>query len=58
MPISLEKSIPFFSAKRRASGDIGIKAVPREGFVFLRDSSGVMACWFSTYSSLETERVF
>jgi hypothetical protein len=58
VPISWEKSIPFFSAKRRASGDMGIKPVPKEGFVFLRDSSGVRAFCFSIYSSLETETVF
>ncbi len=57
-PVSFEKSTPSFSAKRRASGDIGIKASPKEGFVFLRDSSGVMAFCFSIYSSLETGTVF
>ncbi|MBA7539565.1 hypothetical protein ES705_31845 [subsurface metagenome] len=42
-PISLEKSIPFFSAKRRATGDIDIKPASKEGLVFLTDSSEVMA---------------
>ncbi|MBA7585386.1 hypothetical protein ES708_27362 [subsurface metagenome] len=42
-PVSWEKSIPFFSAKRRATGDIDTGPAPEEGLIFLTNSSGVIA---------------